>query len=123
MVKPILLNTDKMEWVPILSGNGFLKILRRNGGLTQIFKIVAPPKGKLWKIQGTAAEGGEEVYILKGGFCNQTGKMIYGPSSYAFRPEGNVHAAFVKEETIVLAHFCGGNEDRDVTFEMVDLKR
>ena len=56
---------------------------RHRHGLTVVSRYTAPP-GKGCKIIGKASSLGEEVYVLKGAYYNQAGRIISHPGSYMF---------------------------------------
>ena len=97
------------------------RVLRRHRhGLTVVSRYTAPP-GKGWKIVGKASSLGEEVYVLKGAYYNQAGRIIAHPGSYMFNAPGAQHRGTLTDLTLLI-HCCSGEPDEIVSIDLIDFK-
>src|SRR5262245_29621275 len=89
-------------------------------GLTVISRYTAPP-GKAWKIIGKASALGREGYIMEGGYCNKTGRLIAGPGTFMFNAPGAIHGGISCHLTLYI-HCCSGEPDEIVSLELIDFE-
>ena len=74
--------------------------------------------GKGWKIVGKASSLGEEVYVLKGAYYNQAGRIIAHPGSYMFNAPGAQHHGTLTDLSLLI-HCCSGEPDEIVSIDLI----
>lgn len=89
MCERVVVDSNAMSWVDSPSAGVQRKMLERDGG------EVARATSLVRYVPGSAFtrhlhELGEELFVLEGEFCDQSGR--YGPGSYIRNPPGSAHA-------------------------------
>ncbi len=86
-------------------------------GLTYLLKF-SPPENKLIRITATT-KSEEQIFILKGGFCDIRGKQIASLGDFSVNVSGKNHGGLVNQETISLVYYRG-EPDFVKSFEVID---
>jgi len=91
----IVLRPEQQQWRP---GHGNLKVLSLHEFETQHTALVHWPASE--KFQPHRHWGGEEIFVIKGEFCDEHG--VYPAGSWLRSPHLSEHTPFVEIETLIL---------------------
>jgi hypothetical protein len=93
---------------------------RSEGGGSAWLVKFSPPPGKLIKIIATARSD-EHVFGLEGGRTTKAGEPVRASGGYWLNTEGQLHSAFIAEETVAFVLYTGEVDDVH-SLEVVDIE-
>jgi len=91
----VVMQPEQQQWLP---GHGNLKVLPLHEFETQHTALVHWPESE--KFTSHQHWGGEEIFVIKGEFCDEHGR--YPAGSWLRSPHLSQHTPFVEIETLIL---------------------